>query len=864
MSEISNNMVTTNKGKEMLLLSLSSQEESDKLIITNIRLGDGDLLEEDNIKDFTELKSFKKQISISEIKNNNDGTITLISYYDNSDVIEGFWLKEIGVYAKNGDQGEESLFSYANAGVLTTYIQPNTNKQPLSTLLVGVIVGQSTNFDVNIDLSNSITIEKFNEHNTSQEAHKNITEKIYEEMRQKADQGFTNFIRDGYKIEKTNNLDVTISSGSCFIDGEFIKNDEESTLSIGQNSLGLLYLDNTKEIKFKSLKFPEEYMDNNTVAFWRFDQSDSGHNIPNKAVGTSSIAVENDLIPTGGIEYIDGYIGKSLRLDGTTGKYVVSNVDNFPLSNSEWEIDFCFTVDKDAGTTQGLFAYTYATNNNLFSLRIDSHLLKFSVYTTDKSTNYYIHQGQTYFVTISYKNPNTYITINGHLIANYTDISYLSNAIESLKFGTYFNDAYFASITLHYFELRNKIRNFNQISKIANSLLFSMFYDKNESIKPNIPELYKSIYHEYLFDDEDSVDEESSTICTDSNSISNLNGTITDAKLVDSNIGFGKARYFDGTATNKIELGENSFNDNQEFTFITIVTANSYSNTYMFSSGDNNDANRFVFYTDTNGYPIVHFKSKAHSFVNYNTKIPLYVPTFIAITIKNNVINLYINNLKASPIYSAETLYVGYLNTYIGYSKVENKSFNGVIDYVMFGNFCFTETEILKYYNSLMKTGRNSILTDVLEKGQLSLGYIKTNSSKIVEYNDFDYKYGRREGATGGNRKVFLGWKYFNGSQSFIWENPFGSNKIRKTFMYTDNPISENEYLAINPSYVYNSGWWGILPYANNRDSNLSNDNDQITASYGVRALTVVNGVEMTSGFVGCYAEVMEDFEEEY
>jgi hypothetical protein len=139
-------------------------------------------------------------------------------------------------------------------------------------------------------------------------------------------------------------------------------------------------------------------------------------------------------------------------------------------------------------------------------------------------------------------------------------------------------------------------------------------------------------------------------------------------------------------------------------------------------------------------------------------------------------------------------------------------------------------------------------VTDIrseLPADAISLGRVLTGSSAVKEIR-MDYQDGRREGAFGGNRRVFLGRKYFSGAATLIWDNPFGTRKVRGEYKWAQDANGTNEVDLYNID-----GSYGYIRRGRT-DGKLS----IITNSNGVASL---DGVNKTSGYIGCYAEVLED-----
>lgn len=146
-------------------------------------------------------------------------------------------------------------------------------------------------------------------------------------------------------------------------------------------------------------------------------------------------------------------------------------------------------------------------------------------------------------------------------------------------------------------------------------------------------------------------------------------------------------------------------------------------------------------------------------------------------------------------------------------------------------------------------------IQEVLLSNTIAIAYALAGSSTISLYNTDDYKYGRREGATGGNRKVFLGWQYFSGAQALKWQNPFGTGKVKREFYWAQNVYGINEIPVV--TRFDSDASYGLYPF-----SYIAGNNDSIniTAYSSPGGVTMLNGVWQTSGYIGCYAEVLEDY----
>ena len=106
-----NAAVITNKGKALLI---KSQTSSTSLIFTKIETGIGSYNGTEDLKTFTTLKDKKDQFNISNVVVVDDTTIKLRSLITNDGLLAGYYIKEIGLFALDPDEGE-ILYSLSTA-----------------------------------------------------------------------------------------------------------------------------------------------------------------------------------------------------------------------------------------------------------------------------------------------------------------------------------------------------------------------------------------------------------------------------------------------------------------------------------------------------------------------------------------------------------------------------------------------------------------------------------------------------------------------------------------------------------------------------------------------------------------------------
>lgn len=163
-------IVLTNSGLDMIAESQTGQN----LIFTKLKLGDGTLGTGESISTLTNVKSPKLDIPIQGFTNQGNGQVRLRYLVDNSGVPanQGFFMREVGVYAKIGVGGTERLYAYTNGGNRVDWI-PDLNT-PLDAQIfdVFVLIGNAANVTVVINGSATYaTVLDVKEHNESASSH---------------------------------------------------------------------------------------------------------------------------------------------------------------------------------------------------------------------------------------------------------------------------------------------------------------------------------------------------------------------------------------------------------------------------------------------------------------------------------------------------------------------------------------------------------------------------------------------------------------------------------------------------------------------------------------------------------------------
>ncbi|WP_196602170.1 hypothetical protein [Pectinatus frisingensis] len=652
--------------------------------------------------------------------------------------------------------------------------------------------------------------------------------------------GLGDFIVSGLNIASIAGLSATIKAGNARIDETNVSLANNAALTLSARKAALLYIDKTGNLGKVEAIDPITLIDNNTVGLWKFNNTVAGGNIVNSAVGISTLAVANDLTPHGGITSVDGWADNALQLDGTTGYFLGSNLTNFPTGALPFEINALLSIVSYTNTAY-LFTYGYTSNATSISFYIDTSGNLYIVRAgAGVNTQFILQLGIVYLISLQYDGRTLSLSINGTMVWSETINLNITNTA-GLKLGISHDTTPddFANVIYYYVEIKNKPHTAMQLGMIANNLLLPCFYDKPGGIAPTAPSAYASLYHEYLFN------ENTGSSVADSDTATALNGAATGTTIVPSVIGLVYARHFNGSS-DVINCG--NFACGANFSFIGVLQNDILYAKTIWGCATSSTA-RNVFHV-VNGDLRLYINATGYSLLP-GVIIPMGSPYFLAVVITGTTATTYYNDNAPVKI-TIPALNNTTMPVTIG-SDCGTNYFSGTIDYIMFGNFALSQPEVTYYYKTLMLHGRMNIIKDILPDNTLSLGFARTDSTKIVEYNDADYKYGRREKAIGGNRKVFLGWQYFSGATNITWKNPFGTRKIKYTLMGALDVKGTLETRVV-PMIQTTSAQYGVY-------TDFSSTTNRIVCSIQASGAFMLNGSWVTAGYIGCYAACIEEYE---
>jgi hypothetical protein len=138
-----NDIIITNAGNELIAKLL---EKTSTATFTKASLSSKDY-SGSNLENLTELLDIQQTSLISKITRKNDTTVEALASFDNTDVKKGYYIRTLGIYAKDSDENE-ILF-----GVAT-----DDNPSYMPELAGKMVSGISIRANIRVEQSNQITV----------------------------------------------------------------------------------------------------------------------------------------------------------------------------------------------------------------------------------------------------------------------------------------------------------------------------------------------------------------------------------------------------------------------------------------------------------------------------------------------------------------------------------------------------------------------------------------------------------------------------------------------------------------------------------------------------------------------------------
>lgn len=165
-------ITTTQLGKNMIAESFKTKKG---IIFTKVALGEG-LLNSGNINDLTNLVSKIVDGEVSTINTISTSEIEVVSTINNRALTRGYYARELGLFAKLGENGQEKLFAYTNAGSDASYVPPNSSiDEKIITITIGI---GNANITINPKSHIYLTEARLNQHENDVNAHGGIMKRF--------------------------------------------------------------------------------------------------------------------------------------------------------------------------------------------------------------------------------------------------------------------------------------------------------------------------------------------------------------------------------------------------------------------------------------------------------------------------------------------------------------------------------------------------------------------------------------------------------------------------------------------------------------------------------------------------------------
>ncbi len=161
------NNVVTKKGLNAIAERVATKQG---LIFTKVLVGDGNM-PSTNISDLTSIVSKKMELPITSYNNEGNGQFLVRAALSNALLDVGFFPREVALYAKVGESGEEVLYSYTNGENNVGYIPDKTTPIESEVYNIRTVIGNATNVIAKLSDDTFVTVLDLADHNNSTDSH---------------------------------------------------------------------------------------------------------------------------------------------------------------------------------------------------------------------------------------------------------------------------------------------------------------------------------------------------------------------------------------------------------------------------------------------------------------------------------------------------------------------------------------------------------------------------------------------------------------------------------------------------------------------------------------------------------------------
>lgn len=156
--------IFTTRGKQIELQGIEGQQ----IVFTKIKIGDGRITTQ-SPSQLTDLINVIAEAPITSLKR-YDAYAAIRSVFQNIDVPEAFWWREVGLFATDPATGEDVLYAYQNAYDTAEYITPSSLVTKKINWTIYIDDGENLGADIHKKMV-FCSVEDLDEHNDLEGAH---------------------------------------------------------------------------------------------------------------------------------------------------------------------------------------------------------------------------------------------------------------------------------------------------------------------------------------------------------------------------------------------------------------------------------------------------------------------------------------------------------------------------------------------------------------------------------------------------------------------------------------------------------------------------------------------------------------------
>lgn len=146
----------TAEGKKLAAKTLQSKT----LKFLNFKVGNGEIDNIESIEGLTDLVNPLLSFNITKNLVENDTQVAVKGLFSNINITEDFYLKELGLYAKDPDTSNNILFAYVNFGDKAEFIANSSTERKEIYYDLIISVGNSNYVEININSETIYVTEK--------------------------------------------------------------------------------------------------------------------------------------------------------------------------------------------------------------------------------------------------------------------------------------------------------------------------------------------------------------------------------------------------------------------------------------------------------------------------------------------------------------------------------------------------------------------------------------------------------------------------------------------------------------------------------------------------------------------------------